>query len=417
MIDFKNAEKIILENTKVLNLMSIKTKSSLNYVLGENIYAPIDLPPFNNSAMDGYAVKVRDLEKVDASKNVVLEVIDEVQAGNVSKKTIKYMQAIKIMTGAKLPKGADGVVILENVKEFMKGKKKYIQINTKINKWQNIRFKGEDVKKGSLVIPCGRIIRPQEIAILAAMGIENINVIRRPNIGILCTGSELIDLNKKLSDGKIYNSNGYALYSLILKYNGIPFDFGFVNDNKNEIHKKINLALNFKPRIDIFIVSGGVSVGDYDFVKEILLKKGLKLKFHKVAIKPGKPLLFGILNDILIFGVPGNPAATFTSFENFIAPVILKMQGKEKLHHPLVKAKLIHPITKRDGRVHFIRGITKANNGYFITTPSGGQSSGMLKSLVDGNSLIIFPAETKKLKKGERVFVKLIDKLKNGEIL
>lgn len=409
MINKDEALKIILNNTKILNSIIIDTKFSYNFTIAENIYAHFDLPPFHNSAMDGYAVIVDDLKNISKKCPVILEVIDYIPAGKTSKKILKSRQAMKIMTGAHIPKGANGVVMIENTKEFNISNKKYVQIYKKIKKWENIRFKGEDVKKGSLVIPQGKIIRPQEIAMLAALNKKKIKVIKRPYVGILNTGSELLEIGKRILPGKIYNINGHSLFSQILKYGGNPVDFGIVKDIKREIQKKLNIIFRYKPKLDVLIISGGVSIGDCDFVKELLIKNGLILKFHKVAIKPGMPLLFGVLNDILIFGLPGNPAASQVTFECFVAPAILKMQGKEKMRAPTIEAIAIKEIVKPKGRTHFIYAMTRRKNGFFLTKPSGEQSSGMIKPLVDGNSLIIFPKELNKINKGEKVKVQLLD--------
>ncbi|MFQ5823900.1 MAG: gephyrin-like molybdotransferase Glp, partial [bacterium] len=348
MIRFEDALKIVLENVKPLDTGRIRTLSALGYVLAQDIYSTLDLPSFDNSAIDGYALKSSDTQDVSKNNSKILEVIDDLPAGHVSTKRLKSGEGIRIMTGAPIPAGADAVIMVEDTKivdslQLTDHRKKCgqrsmdygkIEIFRKVKEGENIRRKGEDVKKGELVISKGKVICPAEIGMLASLNIQEVNVIKHPRVAILATGDELIDIGQDLEPGKVRNNNSYVLFTQVIKYGGIPVDLGVARDKKNEIGEKVVQGLS----ADILLISGGVSVGDYDLVKDVLIDLGMKMKFWKVAMKPGKPFVFGLIEGKPIFGLPGNPVSSMVTFEQFVRPAILKMRGITDLSRTLIKA-------------------------------------------------------------------------------
>jgi len=403
VIDVEKARKIILDNITPLGVEMVTLRAALSRILGENIYAPISIPPFNNSAMDGFAVRSSDTPGT-------LEIIEDLKAGDVPKRRLGKGQAARIMTGAQIPKGADAVVMVEDTEKIKNQKskiknKEFINILKKVTKGENIRKAGEDVKKGELVIPQGSVIRPQELGMLAALGKAKVKVYKKPKVAILATGDELLDVDEKMETGKIRSSNSYTLYGQVIKTGGEPIDLGIVRDNPAEIKKKIKSGLI----ADMILTSGGVSVGDYDLVKGVLKELGTKMKFWKVAMKPGKPLVFGLIRGKPVFGLPGNPVSSMVAFEQFVKPALYKMVGRNKLESREILATLKEDIEKKPGRKHFLRGYLRASHGGFVVTTTGPQGSGMLNSMLRANALIVLNKEVRKVKAGEKVCVQLLE--------
>lgn len=401
MVGVEEAISIILSSTKVLKTEEISLLDSLSLVLAEDIDSDIDIPHFDNSAMDGYAVIADDTKDAGRENPVSLDVIEDLPAGYLPKKDLTKGKAIRIMTGAIIPKNADAVVMVEDTQKHGS----IVRVFKEVKKNENIRFAGEDIGKDDLVIKKGTIIRAQEIGVLASLGRTKIKVVKKPKVAILATGDELLEIDKKLEKGKIRNSNTYTLISLVKKYGAVPVNLGIAKDNKEDIEEKLKQGFN----ADILLVSAGVSVGDYDYVRDVLINLGVKLRFWKVAMKPGKPLIFGTLQDKIIFGLPGNPVSSMISFEQFVRPCVLKMMGKEKLRKQEILAKLEQDIEKKPGRIHFLRAIVyKKNNENYVTVAKK-QGSGIFTSLVSANSLVIIPKETSFIKKGSIVKVQLLD--------
>lgn len=402
MIDFEQALKIVLENTKVLEPEEVNILSALNYVLAEDVYSDIDIPPFNNSAVDGYAVISSDTKGAKKDTPKILEIIEDLPAGYLPTKELKNGTTVKIMTGAMIPKNADAVVMVEDTEKFQQGGKQLVKIFKEVNKGDNIRLKGEDVKKGELVISKGQVLTPARIAILAALNIQKIKVVRRPKVAILATGDELVELGEELSEGKIRNSNTYGIYAQVTKYGGVPINLGIAKDTKDEIKKKISSVI-----CDVLVISAGISVGEYDIVKDVLFELGGEIKFWKVAQRPGKPFAFGKINDKIVFCLPGNPVSSMVTFELYVRPCLLKMQGKN--YEPqLISAIVKEKITKKKGFRYFLRvKLNKTENGYEATT-TGPQGSGILKSMVLADGLLILPEEVEVVNPGDKFFVQLL---------
>jgi molybdopterin molybdotransferase len=402
MATVTEALKVILETVNTTSSEEVKLTEVLDRVLREDIYADFDIPQLDNSAMDGYAVKACDIQGASPAQPKILEVIEDLRAGYLSAQQIKHGQAIRIMTGAPIPQGADSVVIVENTEREGKNKVKVFKQTTL---GENIRRQGEDLRRGELVIVRGTLLNSAHIGLLASLGVSSLKVARKPKVAILATGDEVVDIEEILEPGKLRSSNTYTLYSQILKCGGIPKNLGIAHDKPEELQSKIKEGLN----CDIILTSGGVSVGDYDLVKFILVKMGTDIKFWKVAMKPGKPLAFGLIEGIPIFGLPGNPVSSMVSFEVFVRPMILKMLGQNEDTRKEVDAVLEEDIKKKKGLRYFLRAKTRWEDGVYLTRTTGPQGSGILKSMALANSLIILPEEEEEIKRGTRTTVRFLD--------
>ncbi|MFH1784768.1 MAG: gephyrin-like molybdotransferase Glp [bacterium] len=393
----------IIDSVNVLPSEDVKLTEALGRVLGGDIYSGFDIPHLDNSAMDGYAVKASDTQGASQENPKILEVIEDLRAGYLASGNIKGNQAIRIMTGAPVPRGADSIVMVENTE---KSENNGVKIFEQASLGEHIRRQGEDIKKGELVISKGTLLDSAHIGVLAGLGISSLKVTRKPKVAILATGDEVIDVGEKLEPGKLYSSNSYSLYSQVIKCGGLPKNLGIAKDNAQELEAKIKEGLN----CDLILTSGGVSVGDYDLVKDSLIKIGTDIKFWKVMMKPGKPLVFGTINGAVVFGLPGNPVSSMVSFEIFVRSAILKLLGQEDGKTREVEALLDEEIKKKKkGLRYFLRAQTKWKNGVYITRTTGPQGSGILKSMTLANSLIILPEEAELVEKGTKVKVRFLD--------
>ncbi|HUT84005.1 MAG TPA: gephyrin-like molybdotransferase Glp [Thermodesulfobacteriota bacterium] len=402
MISVEDALRLILDTAPLLGLEKVDILTALGRVIGENIYSPSDIPPFDNSAMDGYAVKSEDTKDASIDHPAVLMVIEDLPAGYVAKGKIKKGEAIRIMTGAPLPEGVDSVVMVEDTEAS--GDKVKIFNEAETN--QHIRKAGEDVKKGELVIPQGTVLRPAAIGMLASLKRSFVSVYQRPLVSILCTGDELVDVDGELKAGQIVSSNSYTLASQVNECGGIPLLLGIARDRKDELEQKFREGL----RADVIISSAGVSVGDYDLVKGVLKDLGMEMKFWKVAMRPGQPLAFGTIGGKPTFGLPGNPVSSMVSFEQFVRPYLLKMQGHKKIFRPVIEAIWQEGFVKKTERKYLVRCMLSKKEGTYIASSTGEQGSGILKSMVLANGLAIFPEEKEVIKAGEKVKVQLLDR-------
>ena len=414
MIRVENALNTVLKDIKTLGIEVVTLTDSLARVLACDIHSNSSVPAFGNSAMDGYALKSHDTRGASGKYPKVLEVIEDLRAGYTAKKALKAGQAIRIMTGALVPDGADSVVMVEETKKVSsvkcqvssRMKKEFVRIFKEIKPGENIRKRGEDIKKGERIIQKGTLLRSAHIGILASLGIPKIKVTKKPRIAVLATGDEVIGVGKRLTPGKLYNSNTYALYSQIINCGAIPKNLGIAKDRPAELAAKIEKGLD----CDMILTSGGVSVGDYDLVRDVLAKMGADIKFWKVAMRPGKPLAFGHIKGIPIFGLPGNPVSSMVSFEVFVLPVILKMLGlKMDFRNNEVEAIIEEDIAKKKGLRYFLRAHTCWDNGVYFARTTGPQGSGILKSMALANSLIILPEAEERIEKGKKVTVRFLD--------
>jgi molybdopterin molybdotransferase len=401
MIRVAEALSHILGDVQTLGLEKVHILNALGRVLGEDIYASRDIPPKDNSAMDGYAIRAVDSLGANPENPVRLRIVEEIPAGSIPRKTIGQGEAARIMTGAPLPAGADTIVRLEDTTRDGE----WVIISAIYPTGYEVRLAGADVKKGDAVISRGDILRSAEIGMMAALGRSFIYVHQRPVVAVISTGDELVEIDEEPSPWKIINSNGYANMAQAADCGAVPLYVGIAKDNKEDLAAKFNAAL----RADVIISSGGVSLGDYDFVKDVITESGNRVHFWQVAIKPGKPLIYGRLHGKPFFGLPGNPVSSMVSFEQFVRPALLKMMGHKNLYRRTIRVILEEDIVKKAGLTHFIRVRVEWRDRRYRIITTGDQSSGILKSMVKANGLIVLPEDATDFKKGDEVTVQLID--------
>jgi molybdenum cofactor synthesis domain len=397
MIDFEEALRIILNNTKTLDSERIFLDQALNRVLFKDIYAKENIPSFDNSAMDGFALLNEDLLPLKNALPVKLKIVGEVSAG-ARPIPIKKGEAVKIYTGAPIPQGADTVIELE----LTKVNADEVEILAYKEKGSNIRRIGEDIKKGDLLLESGKVLRGYELGILASHNIVTLDVFRMPRVGIFVTGDEVLDIGEeKTSDAQIRSSNHISIMGLLESMGLKPTFLGIIKDDKESIKNALNRIEEF----DILISTGGVSVSDKDFTKEAVKELGFDVKFHKVAIKPGKPMMFATKGDKLFFGLPGNPVSCVINFDIFVRPSIKKMMGYKDIIKPFMRAKLIAPIKRKSSdRLEFLRGILNLEQELLVEALPK-QSSHMLTEFRNANCYILVPKGVNEIPAGEFVDV------------
>jgi len=409
MIPLDKALKIVLNQVKSVKKEKTGLLLSVGRVLAEDIYAEGNIPSFDRSAMDGYAVRAGDTKGTSYEHPVTLKVIENLPAGYTTDKAIKRGEVIKIMTGALMPEGSDSVVMVEYTKIASQYSESVecVEIFREVKPAENVGKTGEDVKKGELILKKGTFIRSPEIGMLASLGKAKVRVFKKPKVSIIPTGDEVVDIEKKLNKGKIRDSNSFSIYSQVLACGGEPIRLGIARDNKRDILRKIKRAIAIDS--DIIILSGGVSVGDYDIVKDVLIDSGVKPLFWKVAMKPGKPTFFGLSGKSLVFGLPGYPVSSMVVFELMVRPALMAMLNRKGYERKKVLAVLDKEISQKKGRRNFMRGIALLKNGVYHVAPTGTQKSAVLKSMVLANSLIEVPEDIKKIKAGGRVWIRLLE--------
>jgi molybdopterin molybdotransferase len=391
----------VLDTIKPRGTEEIAIGEGLGRTLAEDVVSSDDIPCYDNSAMDGYAVIAADLASASENAPVVLKLCEDVPAGKVPAKEITRGFATRIMTGAPIPKGADAVVMVETTQAD--GDR--IKFFEPVKAGDRIRLAGEDIKKGAVVLRVGDVVRPQEMGILCSIGRARIRLFCRPQVAILSTGDEIIECDQPLTVGKVRNSNSYTLAGLVQKYGGVPARLGIARDTRAAIREKFVEGLKY----DMIVTTGGVSVGEYDYVKDVLADLQWELKFWQVATKPGKPVAFGMLNGRPVFGLPGNPSGAVVAFEQFVRPALLKMQGRKRLSKPRIQARLETDLKKKPGRTEFVPAIVTQRDGLFYARRCGAGGSGVLSPLCLANAFIIVPREAGALKKGDLVEAQFLD--------
>lgn len=401
-ISIEEALEIVLSQGMKTEAIQVPLLDALSSVLADDIYADCDMPPFDKSPLDGYAVMASDIKNASKEKPVKLDVIDFIPAGYVSNKEIKSGQAMKIMTGAQIPNGADVVIRFEDTVFTDTG----VTIFQLLKSGSNISRKGEDMTSGDLVLNQGSIINAPEVGILATLGRSYVNVYRQPRIAIISTGDELLDPHQPLMPGKIRNSNAYTLAALIKKIGAKPLIMGICNDDIDSIVNKITPTLEWA---DIIITTGGVSVGDCDLVKEAFVSLGAEVLFWRVKMKPGTPIAVAKYNKKLLFGLSGNPAAAYITFEQFVRPVILRTMGRNKFNLMKVSSILVSDFKKVSNQNRFVRAHTYYENNCYYTVLPDKHSSGVLSSLSGTNSLFFVESGMGPYVKGQEIVVQLLD--------
>ncbi|MBN1642946.1 MAG: molybdopterin molybdotransferase MoeA [Anaerolineae bacterium] len=410
MLSVEEAQAHVLRAFHPLEPEQVPVLEALGRVLAEDVYADIDIPPRANSAMDGYALIAADAVGAAPATPVRLRVIENLAAGYVSDMRVVPGTAIRIMTGAPIPDGADTVIRFERTEQHGE----WVDLFYASPVGNNVRDAGEDVRRGSLVLAAGTRVRPQEVGMLASLGRAEVRVIRRPRVAILATGDELVDIDQPLGPGKIRNSNGYSNAAQVLKFGGVPIMLGIARDNVDDLTAKIRSGL--AQGADLLLTSGGVSVGDFDVVKQVLAGEG-QITFWRVCMKPGKPLAFGritaqvggALRTVPVLGMPGNPVSVMVSFEIFARPAILTMLGVTDLERPMVDVTLVDGIRSKDERRHYVRVRIERDGDGYRAMLTGEQGSGVLTSMVVANGLAVIPEDWTHAPAGSRVKAMFFD--------
>ena len=409
MVSVKDALEIILGDITVLTSERIPLVKSVGRVLARSVEAADSMPPFTNSSMDGYAIRAADSQLASESSPVTLQVVEDISAGHVGQKELIPGFASRIMTGAPLPQGADAVIPVEDTSEPWRGADRplpeSVQIMRSVSVGDYVRYPGEDISAGNEVLAKGHAIRPQEIGILASLGVTVVEVTKRPRVAVLSTGDELIDINEPLTPGKIRNSNGYTQAAQIQQMGVKAINLGVAGDSIKDVRKKLREAL--EANANLIVSSAGVSVGAHDVVKAILDKEG-KVKIWRVRMRPGKPVTYALYSGIPYLGLPGNPVSAMVTFEIFARPVILKMAGYKKIHKSKVKVVVKDSISS-DGRESYIRAVVSGRQGEYLAQTTGKQRSHMMMSLVKANALVIVPEGRTRVEPGEQLEAVMLD--------
>lgn len=386
MLSYFDALNVVLENTKEVGDEKVFFIDALGRVLAEDVFADEDNPPEDNSGMDGFAVRFEDIAGATPENPAVLKLIGESKAGG-ERPVVESKTAAYIYTGALIPEGADTVI----QKELTKVEDDKVYIFNPLKKGANIRKQGEDYKKGDLLLTKGTLIRPPEIGILSSVNKATVYVKRKPVVGIITTGDEILDIGEpRTSRSQIRTSNTYTLYTQVIQTGAQPVIIGFAKDDPEDITQKLRWAKN----CDVLLTTGGVSVGEYDLVKDFVVKElGVDILFWKVSQKPGKPVAFGVWGDEkekLFFGIPGNPVACMVVYETLVKPAIRKMMGDKNYYNPVIKAKLSSDYNRKSAdRLEFVRVKVDYTDGHFVATPFSKQASNILTSMVNANGLMI----------------------------
>jgi molybdopterin molybdotransferase len=407
MLPFDQALVRILNEISAAESELCDLHSAHRRVLAQDVESPRDVPQFDNSSMDGYALRSENTISATPDKRVEFTVVGEVGAGDVYSGRVNDGTAVRIFTGGGLPAGADAVIEQEGV-EAVNGK---IYVRGPVPRGKNVRSRGEDIAKGSIILQKGVVVSAARLGILASIGLAQVRVFSVPRVAVLTTGNELAGVDEPLEPGKIRDSNSYTLSSLVRESGCEPASVGRATDSSADLQKKIRIGLESQA----LITSGGVSVGERDLVLRALEEIGVEIRFWKVNIKPGMPFAFGVYRregttrTVPVFGLPGNPVSTMVTFLQLVRPALFKMCGRIDGDSRLkLLARIEHDYEKRDGKRHFARGVLRNENNELLVRISGSQSSGVLTSLSVANCLIVIPEEASVIKAGSSVQVELL---------
>jgi molybdopterin molybdotransferase len=415
MLSVEDALDRILSHFRVLDAEERPLTDTLGQTLAEDVSSLVDIPPLANSAMDGYAVQSRDVTRASAATPVTLRVIGKVAAGEIPAVSVRAGTAVRIMTGAPVPDGADAIVPFEDTDEIERRRAgpasaDRIAIRHPAGAGENVRRAGLDVARGSIVLRAGTAMRPGEIGVAASVGRRTLRVVRRPAVAIIATGDELAEPGGPAPAGKIFNSNSYSVAALVAKYGGVAYPLGIAGDTVDSLNAVLDRAL----RHDFVITSAGVSKGDYDVVKDVLASRG-QIALWSVRMRPAKPLAFGTLRGpdmrpVPLLGLPGNPVSAVVAFEQFARPAIRLMMGKKELAKPTVEAIMDEAIVNHDGRRVYARVVvTRAATGEYRARLTGDQSSNILTSIAAANGLAICHEDRRSVDVGQKAVVQMLD--------
>ena len=401
-ISIKEAHELLLNEKINTQCIELPILDSLDHVLAEEIISNMNMPPFDRSPLDGYAFRSEDTVNAKKDYPITLQVIDSIQAGYVSKKKIEENQAIRIMTGAKIPDGADVIMRYEDT-EFTDDQ---VKIFSSLKANSNIAKMGEDMKVGDLILKENTIIGPAEIGILASLGKSHVKVYAKPRIAILATGDELIGISEPLTEGKIRNSNSYFLAAQVKRLGAESVILSPSKDNLEDTSHELTSALKWA---DMIITTGGASVGDADIIKEAFQAADANLLFWKVQMKPGTPIIAAKYEDKFLFGLSGNPAAAYITFEKFVRPTILRLMGKTKSNLMKVNSILESDFTKVRKQNRYVRAFTYKKDGNYYTRFPDSHSSGVLSSMAGTNSLFLVESGKGPYNSGDQIEVELLN--------
>lgn len=394
------AEVMAHADASLLPPESVPLLDACDRVLAEELVAARDLPPWRNSSMDGYAVRAEDVRAGSS-----LAVVEEVHAGAAPAKRVEVGTAVKIMTGAPMPEGADTVLPKECARQTG-GTVEIVEGRMPLPRpGEYVRPAGEDVRTGEVVMPAGTLLTPAAIGVAASLGRAVLQVRQRPRVAILATGDEIAEIGEVPGPQQIHASSTWALAAAIGRIGAVPVQMGIARDRREELVARVEAAL----ACDVVLTTGGVSVGDKDFVAEAVRSLGAEVRIHGVAQRPGHPLLFARVRGRLFFGLPGNPVSTLVCFEEYVQPALLRMAGHPRPFLPVVEATLEGELRIRTGRFQFVRGVLTRGDGGFRVRSAGNQSSGALTSMLRGNCLVLLPAEATGAPDGAVVRVQVLD--------
>ncbi len=402
MIDYSEARDLVLSVAKKLPAESVPLARALSRTLAREVKAREDIPPFTKATMDGYAVRSEDTRREPGTSEVRLAVLADLPAGRVPRQAIGRGQAVRIMTGAPLPAGADAVVMVEDTSSD--GRE--VLVRCAVKSGDNIGLAGEDLKKGETAVERGTVIGPAEIGMLAAAGLARVPVVRRPKLAVISTGDEIAEPGRPKRRGQIRNSNGPALTALAIQAGADAAYLGIARDRNASLAARLAKARG----ADVLVLSGGVSVGDYDLVKSELAASGVKPVFWRVRIKPGKPVFFGVRGRQLVFGLPGNPTSSMVTFHLFVRPAIDRLLGRTAVGLGSARAVLEEAIALKPGRMQFLRGRLTGLGPMLKAVPYENQRSGVLRSMVRGRVLIVVPADAGRIDAGQEVEILFLDR-------
>ncbi|KPL59201.1 molybdopterin molybdenumtransferase [Rossellomorea vietnamensis] len=412
-IKVEEAIEYLLKYKKKGAVETVEIEKASGRFLGENLFADHDVPLFDRSPYDGFAIRAEDTTYASKENPVSMEVVSEIGAGSVYNQPIKENQAVRIMTGAPIPEGASAVVMLELVKNHEENGRAYITINRPYKEGDNISFRGEDTKKGTILAEKGTYINPGIVALLATFGYKEVPVSRKPKVGVLATGSELLEIDEPLVPGKIRNSNSYMVLSQIERAGGEGIFLGQLSDDFDLCFGHVENALQ---QVDFLITTGGVSVGDYDYLPAIYKKLGANVLFNKVGMRPGSVTTVAEKDGKLLFGLSGNPSACYVGFELFVRPVIRFYLQCPHLFVRREEAVLGKDFPKPNPFTRFVRGEMTYSGGSVFASPTGLDKSGVVSSLASANVLIVLPSGTRGYEEGMRVHVLLLEDQQGSDL-
>ena len=395
------AVRLVMENAQTIGTEIIPLEDTYGRILAEPIIAKHDVPPFNRSPFDGFAVRAEDTADASGDNRVPFNVIGEIGAGHVADREIGKGEAYRIMTGAPIPINADAVVMLEQTVETPDA----FTLRKPFTSGENISLQGEDAKDGEKLIAEGTLIHPGTIALLATFGYAQVKVAKLPVVAILSTGTELLRVDEELTPGKIRNSNGPMIAAQLARMGIGHKSYGMLIDDLDACTEMVKQALS---ESDVLITTGGVSVGDYDYLPAIYERLGAKVLFNKVGMRPGSVTTVAVLGDKLLFGLSGNPSACFTGFELFTRPAILKKMGTQKPYMPRMKAILGEDFTKPNPFTRFVRAVWETTEEGIVVVPAGFNKSGAVSSIARGNCMMVLPSGTRGFTTGMEVDILLL---------